>query len=154
MVAKIGPAQGDQIIPKNNPVKRPDKNPDPVFCIPNLLLNLLTQPSKIADSWGITNVKPKIVRINTAKSLSESGSKGIIFKIYARARVKKAKLIQTPKVIPRGFFLPPVADADRTIGRSGQIQGAAIVTRPEIKAKISKMSILFFDPPVGGEKLP
>ena len=142
IVAKIGPAHGDQIMPRNNPVKKPDPNPEEVFlCIPNLLLNLLTQPSRIKESCGITNVKPKIVKTTTAKSLKESGSKGIIFKIYDRAKVKKAKLIITPIVIPRGFFLPPVAEADKTIGKSGQIQGAAIVTSPEIKANISRISI-------------
>ena len=142
MVAKIGPAQGDQIIPRKNPVTKPDKNPeDELFCMPNPLLSLDTHPSKIKESLGITKVNPKIVKTITANNLKLSGSKGIIFKIYDRAKVKKAKLNITPRVIPKGFFLPPVAVEDKTMGRIGQTQGAAIVINPEIKAKINSIDI-------------
>lgn len=53
----------------------------------------------------------------------------------------KAKLKQTPIVIPKGFFLPPVAEVDKIIGKSGQTQGAAIVIRPEIKANKRSIDI-------------
>lgn len=46
-----------------------------------------------------------------------------------------------PKVIPKGFLWPPVADEESNIGKSGQIQGARMVTKPEIKAKRSSTSI-------------
>jgi hypothetical protein len=49
-------------------------------------------------------------------------------------KTKTPKVIIIPIVIPRGFLCPPVEDADKTIGRSGHIQGAAIVIKPEIKA--------------------
>jgi len=48
-----------------------------------------------------------------------------------------------PSEIPKGFPFPPVADADNTIGRSGQIQGAAIVTSPERNAKRRRIIITF-----------
>ena len=54
-------------------------------------------------------------------------------------RVKMAKLAIIPKVIPSGFPFPPVAEEERMIGRSGQIQGAKIVTSPEINAKMRRM---------------
>ncbi len=40
-----------------------------------------------------------------------------------------------PSVIPRGFLFSPVVVDDKIIGRSGQIHGARIVTRPDINAK-------------------
>jgi hypothetical protein len=61
--------------------------------------------------------------------------------MYEMVRVKKVKLSIIPNVIPSGFFFPPVADEERTIGKSGQIQGARIVMRPEMKAKNKRMSI-------------
>ena len=47
-----------------------------------------------------------------------------------------------PKVTPRGLAFPPVDDEDKTIGNNGQIQGAKIVIKPEIKAKESSINIL------------
>ncbi len=48
-----------------------------------------------------------------------------------------------PKVTPSGFLCPPVTVDERTIGKSGHIHGAKIVTRPEIKAKIKRININF-----------
>ncbi len=44
-------------------------------------------------------------------------------------------------VIPRGLFFPPVTVAERIIGKSGQIQGANMVTKPDRKAKRKRISI-------------
>ena len=55
--------------------------------------------------------------------------------------VKSAKLIIIPKVIPRGFLFSPVTVDERMIGKSGQMQGARIVTRPEMKAKNKRINI-------------
>ena len=60
-------------------------------------------------------------------------------------KVKMVKETMMPRTIPNGFFFPPVVVDERIIGRSGQIQGAAMVTKPEIKANKSKMSITFYD---------
>ena len=49
--------------------------------------------------------------------------------------------MQIPKVIPNGFLCPPVALEDKITGKSGQMQGAAIVTSPEIKANIKSIDI-------------
>jgi len=50
--------------------------------------------------------------------------------------VKTAKLADMPMVMPKDLALPPLDEA-RTIGSNGQIQGAKIVTSPEMKAKRS-----------------
>ena len=62
--------------------------------------------------------------------------------MYERVSVKKAKLEIIPKVIPNGFLCPPCVLDDRIIGSKGQIQGAAIVTNPDKKAKTNSTIIL------------
>lgn len=52
-----------------------------------------------------------------------------------------AKLTMIPRVIPSGLRFPPVDEAERTIGNSGQIHGAKMVTSPEIKEKKRSVSI-------------
>ena len=59
-------------------------------------------------------------------------------------RVNSAKLNIIPSVIPSGFLCPPVALADKTMGKSGQIHGAKIVTSPERKAKNKRAVIVLF----------
>ena len=58
-------------------------------------------------------------------------------------RVNRAKLIMIPSVIPNGFLLAVVTEDERTIGKSGQMQGARIVTNPDKKAKKSNISMLY-----------
>ena len=55
--------------------------------------------------------------------------------------VKRAKLTIIPIVIPKGFLFSPVTDEERIIGKSGQMHGARIVIKPEMKAKNNKMII-------------
>lgn len=58
-------------------------------------------------------------------------------------RVKSANEIMIPSVMPKDFaLLPPTADEDKTIGSSGQMQGAKIVTSPEMKAKRRRRIII------------
>jgi hypothetical protein len=58
-------------------------------------------------------------------------------------KVKKVKLIIIPKTIPRGRLCPscPASEEERTIGSTGQIQGARIVVTPEIKENRSNTII-------------
>ncbi len=59
------------------------------------------------------------------------------------AKVKKPKLNISPSVMPSGRLWPlPATDDERTMGNSGQIQGASIVTRPDKNAKPSRKIIL------------
>ena len=51
-------------------------------------------------------------------------------------RVNIVKLVMTPKVSPRDFLFPPPEDAENTIGKSGQMQGAKIVINPARNEKI------------------
>ncbi len=61
-------------------------------------------------------------------------------------RVNTVKLAITPKVIPNGLLFPlPVTDEDRIMGNNGQIQGARIVTKPDINAN-SNNKIMMIDP--------
>ena len=53
--------------------------------------------------------------------------------IYEIVKVTRPKLIIIPRVMPSGFLCPPVAVADKMIGRSGHIQGARIVISPDTK---------------------
>ena len=55
--------------------------------------------------------------------------------------VKRAKLIIIPKVIPNGFLFSLVTVDERMIGKRGQMQGASIVTKPEMKAKNKRINI-------------
>jgi len=53
------------------------------------------------------------------------------------------KLSIMPSVIPSGRRCPPfpATDEDKTIGKSGQIHGARIVTRPDKNAKSKSIMI-------------
>ena len=86
--------------------------------------------------------RPKKTSIITANSLRIFGSKWNNRTSAEMLSVKIVKLSIMPSVIPRGRLwdvLP--TEAERIIGKSGQIQGARIVTSPDINAKISKSAI-------------
>ena len=55
--------------------------------------------------------------------------------IVDKKSVKKVKLATNPTTIPTGRALPPTTELDKTIGRTGSMQGERIVTIPAIKAK-------------------
>jgi hypothetical protein len=55
--------------------------------------------------------------------------------------VNTAKLVQIPTAIPNDFALLPFEEAAKITGRRGHIQGARMVTSPDIKAKIRSVSI-------------
>ena len=62
---------------------------------------------------------------------------------YETERVKIVKLSMTPRVIPSGLWCPlfPAIEEDRTIGSTGQIHGAKIVTKPAENEKKSNKII-------------
>jgi len=62
--------------------------------------------------------------------------------IYEIVKVKMPKLTMMPRVIPRGFFFPPVVLDERMIGSSGQMHGAKIVTNPDKNAKTNRIPII------------
>ena len=86
---------------------------------------------------------PRSVIIATDMYLSHSVSNGIMRTMYAIDSVNIEKLIIMPSVTPSGRRLPPVAAEERTMGRIGQMQGAAMVTSPDKKANSSKIVIIF-----------
>ena len=61
--------------------------------------------------------------------------------IVVKKRVNKVKLKIKPRIIPKGRFFPPLRDPDKTIGRTGRMQGDRIVTIPARKAKKKRISI-------------
>jgi len=75
--------------------------------------------------------------------LSHSVSNGMMLIMYAILNVKIEKLVTTPSVIPSGFLCPPVAAEDKTIGKIGQIQGAAIVTSPDMNANRISIIVIY-----------
>lgn len=141
IVAKIGPAQGVQTIPRDNPVTNPFQNPPDRLLLPNIPPNLEIQLSTTSPIAGTTSVTPNITKITTLTILSKSGSKCKRLTRYERDKVKKPKLNIIPSVIPRDLLLPPVLDAESTIGSNGQTQGARIVSSPEINAKTKSITI-------------
>jgi hypothetical protein len=68
MVAKIGPAHGDHTTPKDSPVIKPCKNPEPVFVplCPNKFDKRETKSSNLVASAGIIMVNPRNAIITTA----------------------------------------------------------------------------------------
>lgn len=141
MVAKIGPAHGAHTTPNAKPVINPEKNPVEVLVVANFPLNLLTHPSKIPESAGTRRVRPKRAITTTANSLRIFVLMGIMAITEERKSVSKPKLNTIPMVIPKGFLYPPTVVDERIRGKSGQIHGAAIVIRPERKAKRKRRSI-------------
>jgi len=107
--------------------------------------SLDTIVSIYAPSFGIMMESPRIDIIATDMYLSHSVSNGMTRTIYAMERVSIEKLMMIPNVTPSGRLLPPVAADDKTMGRMGQIQGAAMVTSPDTKAKNSKIIIIYLN---------
>ena len=68
----------------------------------------------------------------------------LILTMVERKRVKKVKLAINPNTTPTGreipVFFPPIVE-ERTIGRTGKIQGESIVTIPAKNAKTTRMNI-------------
>jgi len=144
IVAKIGPAQGLHTSPKDKPVINPPQKPLEELLMPKLPLILLTNPSKILERVGITSVNPKKPITITAKRRSVLGSKLKSFTKYEIVKVKRAKLIIIPKVMPNGFLFSPVTDDEKIIGKRGQIHGARIVIKPDKKAKNKRIVMQIF----------
>ena len=51
--------------------------------------------------------------------------------MYDNDSVTTVNVSTKPRVIPNGLRFPPVLPADNTIGKSGQIHGAAMVMMPD-----------------------
>ena len=80
--------------------------------------------------------------MTTANFLKISGSKWNMETKNEIERVTIAKEIMIPSVIPIDFDrLPPTADEESIIGSNGQIHGARMVKRPDMKANASKIII-------------
>ena len=146
IVDKIGPAHGDQTIPRDIPVTKPGIKPfDGGLGVILISEDNREKPnSKIPVNLGITSVSPRKVKTITANSLKISGSKLKKATRYDIVSVKKAKLATIPSEIPNAFVLPPVEVVENIIGKRGQMQGARIVTKPEIKANKRRISINYF----------
>ena len=143
-VAKIGPAHGVQIIPSESPTKNPVPKPsfENFFTLENFDKILLTKNSNFEPKEGIIRDNPKIPITKTAKNLKIPGSKWKIFIIYEIDKVIIVKLVTIPKTMPKGFFFPPDALEDKTIGRRGHMHGAKIETSPEINE--NKINVSMF----------
>ena|SRR3989344_1147013 len=143
IVAKIGPVHGVQIIPREQPVKKPPLKPF-LFCdCPKRPERRLSVPSSTWENAGIIIENPIITRIITAKRRITFGSTPKSCTRYEILKINTEKLAIIPSVMPRDFDFPPLRDEERTIGRIGQIHGARIVTKPEMNAK-RRRTIIFY----------
>jgi hypothetical protein len=77
----------------------------------------------------------------TATYLRASGGMPRDWTMAVRARVKRVKLATKPVTTPRGLDLPPAAPPERTMGRTGRMQGESIVITPERKAKPRRINM-------------
>jgi hypothetical protein len=58
-----------------------------------------------------------------------------------RKRVKNVKLKTKPVTTPKGLFLPPTTELERTMGNIGRMQGESTVTTPPRNAKRVRINI-------------
>ncbi len=77
----------------------------------------------------------------TDKFLRKSADIPRDFTNVAKAKVKKVKLKTKPRTIPKGLLCPPPTLPDKTIGKTGRIQGDKTVTIPAKNAKRIKRSM-------------
>lgn len=134
--ARIGPTQGVQIKPRDKPTKNPVQKPSPC---PENCGTLLARAEKILSMKAcavLDNiVKPSTAIINIEKLRRIFGEILKIFTKVDRKRVKKVKLAIKPVIVPICFLKTPLleTETDKTIGKTGKIQGESIVTMPARK---------------------
>jgi len=104
-------------------------------------LILLTKISRYALRAGITKDNPKAKRMMAAIFRKISASNAVRLTRKEIVSVKIVKLVTMPRTAPTGLLLLPPVAVERTIGKSGQIQGARIAARPEMKAIRTTISI-------------
>ncbi len=131
--ARIGPTQGVHIKPSERPTKNPDQKPSPgpekgVILFAKKLkvfsINICVELDSIDKPINATTKMEKLRRIlgDMLKTLTKPDKK----------RVKKVKLAMKPKMVPICFLktLFSEIETDRTIGKTGKIQGERMVTMP------------------------
>src|SRR5271157_3340077 len=135
--AMIGPTQGVQISPRLKPTRTPLQKPFR-FCgpgaVPDLRAIREVRSSKRFRNHGTSITTPKMMISTTATIRRASTGMPRACTIAERARVKAVKLTTNPARTPKGRALPPPTPPERTIGRTGRMQGERIVMTPERKA--------------------
>lgn len=142
MDARIGPTQGVHTRPSDIPIANPPLNP---FASRGALVRFARREARDSQrtrSLGIVRTSPKTRMVIAAIFLRVSPGSPVARTIEVRNRVKKVKLMMNPETTPSGRFFPSWAEAPRTIGRSGRIQGERMVTSPPKKAKRIRMGIV------------
>lgn len=136
-IARIGPAHGLQTVPRISPVTSPAKKS--VFreagFIGNFELRRLKAASTFIVRAGImkTNPSKRRMRAEILRSISVFTAIAEIKKEMAIVRI--VKLMTIPSTVPKPLDLSREFDEERTIGRSGQMQGARMAAIPEINVK-------------------
>ncbi len=149
--AMIGPTQGVQISPRLAPTGRPLHSPaspdrsgtPPACCRPAAPRRATREASRSNSScsFGTSMTAPKRPMKATATMRSASGDMPIAWTIAERVRVNTVKLTTNPASTPKGRAFPPPRLPDRTIGRTGRMQGERMVMIPDTKAKASRTAI-------------
>ena len=135
--ARIGPTHGVQIKPSDKPTKNPVQKPP---SCPENCGTLLTNKEKILSMKACAAldniVRPRIATMKIEKLRRVLGDMFKTFTKVDRKRVKNVKLAMKPVTVPTCFFKSPLpeTETDKTIGKTGKIQGERIVTTPAINA--------------------
>jgi hypothetical protein len=136
--AKIGPTQGVHKSPILEPIKIPPIYPESPLPFRENLEKKVNNLSNTTWNLGIRSPTPKRKIITIEKIRRESAEIPRVLTSKLKKRVKNVKLKIKPVTTPKGLFLPPLSDPDKTIGRIGRMHGERIVTTPPIKANIIK----------------
>ena len=139
--ARMGPTQGVQRIPSDNPIVRPETIGEPLVLMGECERSPEVSFSQRIVSRGMMRVRPKMVRMATAMILRKLASRPVSLTMVERAMVKIVKLAINPKMIPSDLWRLLVLPVARRIGWSGRIQGERIVTMPARKANMISISI-------------
>ena len=141
--ARMGPTHGVQSNPSEAPTTAPPAKPVLVAPLGANLEKKLNSFSKSFWKAGISNVSPKVAITITETVRSELAEILVLLTIVDKKRVKKVKLRMKPVTTPHGLersCRPPILD-DKTIGKTGRMQGDRTVMIPAIKANKMSRSI-------------
>ena len=145
--AMIGPTQGVQTSPRLSPTGTPPQKPRrgaagrPAAARPPQPAIRDAASSKRCCSRGTSMISPKRTTNATATARSASAGMASACTIADSASVKAVKLAAKPASTPSGRARPPPTPPERTIGRTGRMQGERMVTIPETKAKASRTAM-------------
>ncbi len=133
--AIIGPTHGVHTRPRLKPSAIPLKKLVPCCLLEENKPEIFVKRRSIpAWNCGSRRLSPKRKTTVIEKLRKVSGDTPVALTIDERKSVKSVKLKMNPITIPTGRLCPPDREPERTIGRTGSMQGERTVTSPAKKA--------------------